>query len=111
MVNITATITSLSAKMSTQLLACFYCHKIEKSISGLVTHAKMEKRLPYKCSITECATKSFSNLETFRTHLKRHRLCEPLTTIELAEEEDSVPFEMESKFIFYVIKYLNKSYL
>lgn len=54
------------------VLKCFYCGKVETSILSLISHIRSEAILPYKCSEQRCSGKIFGNIETFRTHLKKH---------------------------------------
>lgn len=53
-------------------LNCFYCKKKEKSATSLIKHLKRKKLLRYKCAVPTCSEKSFGNVETFRSHIKRH---------------------------------------
>lgn len=53
-------------------LACFYCEKIENSINSLISHVRSEGILPYKCKAAKCSKAIFGNVETFRSHIKKH---------------------------------------
>lgn len=84
--------------MSAQLLTCFHCKKIQKSIQDLIVHVRFEKKLPYKCTIPSCFRRSFGNVESLRSHLNRHQLKGDFS--ELLDEETiscELPVEL-SKF-------------
>lgn len=54
------------------VLKCFYCWKREKTVNALIKHVKKEMILPYKCNVERCRQKTFGNIESFRSHIKKH---------------------------------------
>lgn len=73
-------------------LTCYFCKKTEKSIQHLVRHVKIHKILPYKCSAENCQQKEYTNIESFRSHIKRHGRINPAATrVNQVVLEEEVP--------------------